>query len=151
MFAFAIFDENKLTLAVDFFGEKPIYYSSSKDGFYFSSEAGPLIKLLGLKVNNIKRNILEFKIFGYINHPQTGYKDLFKLGPSTIIDVKKDNGKIELNSKKYWVPEERNFSTLKPRAITKENIKTINKYNIKRTKLKQSTETKFVSHSKIIF
>lgn len=125
MFAFAIFDENKLTLAVDFFGEKPIYYSSNKDGFYFSSEAEPLIKLLGLKVNNIERNMLEFKIFGYINHPQTGYKDLFKLGPSTIIDVKNDNGKIELNSKKYWVPEERNFSTLKPREITKENIKTI--------------------------
>lgn len=125
MFAFSIFDNDILTLAVDFFGEKPIYYSSNKDGFYFSSEAGPLIKLLGLKVNNTQKNILEFKIFGYLNHPLTGYKDLFKLGPSSIIDIKKDNGKIELNKKKYWVPKERNFNEKKTRVITRENIKII--------------------------
>ncbi len=89
MFAFAIFQNNNLFLSVDFFGEKPLFYYISKDGIYFSSEANPLIKLLNLKIINDKRNNLEFSLFGYINSPNTGYKNLYKVEPSTCIIASK--------------------------------------------------------------
>ena len=40
MFAFSIYDKNtnKLYIARDFFGEKPLYYSIINDGLYFSSD-----------------------------------------------------------------------------------------------------------------
>ena len=52
MFAFAIYDENKLYLATDYFGEKPIYYFKEGSKFFFSSEIKPLIDILNDKSLN---------------------------------------------------------------------------------------------------
>ncbi len=40
MFAFSIYDKtvNKIFIARDFFGEKPLYYSLDNDNFYWCSE-----------------------------------------------------------------------------------------------------------------
>ena len=125
MFAFAIFQNNNLFLSVDFFGEKPLFYYISKDGIYFSSEANPLIKLLNLKIINDKRNNLEFSLFGYINSPNTGYKNLYKVEPSTCIIASKKNNTIQISKKKYWNAPERVFEKGRVRPFSKENIKSI--------------------------
>ena len=125
MFAFAIFQNNILFLSVDFFGEKPLFYYISKDGIYFSSEANPLIKLLNPKIINDKRNNLEFSLFGYINSPNTGYKNLYKVEPSTCIITSKKNNKIQISKKKYWNAPERVFEKGRVRPFSKENIKSI--------------------------
>ena len=67
MFAFACFKNKKLFLAVDHFGEKPIYYAKREEGIYFSSEAKPLIELLNLSPNRDEKLKMEFILFGYIN------------------------------------------------------------------------------------
>jgi len=125
MFAFAIFQNNNLFLSVDFFGEKPLFYYISKDGIYFSSEANPLIKLLNLKIINDKRNNLEFSLFGYINSPNTGYKNLYKVEPSTCIIASKKNNTIQISKNKYWNAPERVFEKGRVRPFSKENIKSI--------------------------
>lgn len=125
MFAFAIFQNNNLFLSVDFFGEKPLFYYISKDGIYFSSEANPLIKLLNLKIINDKRNNLEFSLFGYINSPNTGYKNLYKVEPSTCIIASRKNNTIQISKKKYWNAPERVFEKGRVRPFSKENIKSI--------------------------
>ena len=125
MFAFAIFQNNNLFLSVDFFGEKPLFYCISKDGIYFSSEANPLIKLLNPKIINNKRNNLEFSLFGYINSPNTGYKNLYKVEPSTCIITSKKNNIIQISKKKYWNAPERVFEKGRVRPFSKENIKSI--------------------------
>lgn len=53
MFAFAIYDGQKIFLARDRFGIKPLFYSFSKEKFAFSSERKPLL-FLGINWNDIK-------------------------------------------------------------------------------------------------
>jgi len=125
MFAFAVFQKHSLFLSVDFFGEKPLFYSISKDGIYFSSEANPLIKLLNLKlINDLKTN-LEFSVFGYINSPNTGYENLYKVEPSTYIKASIKNSKICISKEKYWKPNERIFEKGKIRPFSSKDIKSI--------------------------
>lgn len=51
MFAFSIFDKrkDKLYIARDFFGEKPLYYYSDSSSFYYGSELKSLISVLDKK------------------------------------------------------------------------------------------------------
>lgn len=125
MFAFAVFQKHSLFLSVDFFGEKPLFYSISKDGIYFSSEANPLIKLLNLKLINDLKNNLEFSVFGYINSPNTGYENLYKVEPSTYIKASIKNSKIYISKEKYWKPNERIFEKGKIRPFSSKDIKSI--------------------------
>ena len=51
MFAFSIHDKvkNKVFIARDFFGEKPLYYTKTKTDFIYGSELKSIIKYLVLK------------------------------------------------------------------------------------------------------
>ena len=99
MFAFAYFNDNKLSLAIDSFGEKPLYWHESDKGFYFSSEPAPLVEMLKLEVLNDPSLITEFLLLGYIASPNTIYKGLYRCEPSTLITV----GRRGVESvSKYW-------------------------------------------------
>ncbi|MBD1109341.1 asparagine synthase (glutamine-hydrolyzing) [Pelagibacterales bacterium SAG-MED50] len=125
MFAFACFKNEKLFLAVDHFGEKPLYYAKMKDGIYFSSEAKPLIELLKLSLTNNKKLKMEFTLFGYINSPNTIYQNLFKLEPAHYIECTTHDKKIRLNKKKYWAVKPRSFSSGAIQPISKDKIENI--------------------------
>jgi len=125
MFAFACFKDKKLFLAVDHFGEKPLYYAKLKEGIYFSSEAKPLIELLKLSLTPDKKLKMEFILFGYINSPNTIYQNLFKLEPAHYIECTTQDKKIRLNKKKYWTVKPRSFSSGIIQPISKDKIKNI--------------------------
>ncbi len=128
MFAFACFKNKKLFLAVDHFGEKPIYYAKREGGIYFSSEAKPLIELLNLSPNRDEKLKMEFMLFGYINSPNTIYKNLFKLEPAHYLECINKEKKIRINKNKYWESKSRSFDsgTVKPIGkIEIQNIKDI--------------------------
>src|SRR5690606_33030651 len=85
MFALSIYDiaENKILLARDIFGKKPLYYST-KNGFEFSSELNAFKTLHGsLKIN--PEAINHFLAIGYILNPLSPYCDIEMLPPSTIL------------------------------------------------------------------
>ena len=125
MFAFACFKDKKLFLAVDHFGEKPIYYAKIKEGIYFSSEAKPLIELLKLPPNKDEKLKMEFILFGHINNPNTIYENLFKLEPAHYIECIKKDKEIRLNKKKYWEAKRRSFNSGSIQPIGKDNIQNI--------------------------
>lgn len=104
MFAFALYDkEEKITFcARDRFGEKPFYYHTTNDTFYFASE----MKALWAAGINKEPNLR--KVFLYLaynaqddtkNLNHTFYKNISILEPAQYLIIK--NGKI-INIKKYW-------------------------------------------------
>jgi asparagine synthase (glutamine-hydrolysing) len=71
MFAFALWDgeQNKLYLARDRFGEKPLFVHESSDGIAFASEMPPLIRLAGGALRENKAATGLFFLYSYIPAP----------------------------------------------------------------------------------
>ena len=98
MFAISLFDKflNKIYLAKDRFGEKPLYYFHTKKNnqFFFTSDLIVLSKtdLISKEINDYALS-LYFK-YNYIPSPFSIYKDIYKLEPGTILEYNIDNNKI---------------------------------------------------------
>lgn len=96
IFAFAFLDlvNQKLFIARDFFGVKPLYYSSTEKKFLFSSELRPIEALLKNKntidINNLS-TLLRLK---YLPSPHTLYENVFKVRPGHYIEINLLNEKL---------------------------------------------------------
>ena len=107
MWAFAIWDEKKqeLFLSRDPFGEKPLYYYLTQNGFFFGSEI-KFIKSLCKKdfkknVELIKKNLF----LGYkslFKNNETYYNEIYNLENGTNLKI---NLNLNLIKKKYWSPK----------------------------------------------
>src|ERR1700736_5009992 len=100
MFAFAIWDQKqqKLLLARDRVGIKPLYYAVTAQSVVFASEMKAI-----LVDPQIKREILPSTVdrsltFGYVPGEETLLKGIYKLPPGSFMIVK--NGQTEV--KQYW-------------------------------------------------
>jgi len=101
MWAFALWDSrtNKLILARDRFGVKPLYYVSTNSYFAFSSELKPLISLnpRSFEINDIR--IPYFVIYGNrLNNEDTYIKNIFRVRASHYL-VYKDSS---ISIKRYY-------------------------------------------------
>jgi len=103
MFAFAVYKNGGLTLATDLFGEKPLYWVQNNNGFYFSSEPMPLIKMLGLSMSSDQDVFFEFMTLGYVIQPNTAFVGLNTCPPATVIEI---NPNFSISARKYWTPPE---------------------------------------------
>ena len=103
MFAFALYDGQQLHLAVDPFGEKPLYWAETHDGVYFASEPNPLVDLLNLTSDFTTENVTSFLSFGFLPSPNTGYQNLYRLSPGTHQTWSSPKTKT---SNIYWHPTE---------------------------------------------
>ncbi len=87
MFAFSIYDKNinKLFIARDFFGEKPLYYTQQDDKFIWASELKSIINGMPTKpqIDNMGLNLF-FKLT-YIPAPYTIYQNIYKLEPNQFL------------------------------------------------------------------
>ena len=81
MFAFSIFDKqkNKVYIARDFFGEKPLYYCKTNNQFLWASELKSIIDLINYKPKISKTGLNLFFKLTYIPAPFTIYENIFKL------------------------------------------------------------------------
>ncbi len=72
MFAFAIYDriENTLFLARDFFGIKPLYFTSYRNGFAFASEIKALLCLSQVSRKANAQKVYEYLRFGLTDHSE---------------------------------------------------------------------------------
>lgn len=101
MFAFAIWDarKRKLFVARDRVGEKPLYYSVTKNGtFVFGSELKCVLEHPAVEREIDPEAVDAYLTFGYVTDPLSIFKDIKKLPPGhslTLID-----GKLEI--KQYW-------------------------------------------------
>lgn len=102
MFGIALWDrkQQKLILARDRMGEKPLYYTQTKDGFFFGSE------LKSILVNrNIEQSIESEAVWHYFSlnnvpAPLTIYKDIYKLLPGECLVYQENT----IRKQKYWKP-----------------------------------------------
>jgi asparagine synthase (glutamine-hydrolysing) len=100
MFAFVIWDkvENTLFGARDRFGQKPLLYAKTNDGFVFASEIKAILKsgLVERKLN--LRAVDSLLETGSVRQPDTMIQNVFHLPPATALKIK--NG--EWTSWSYW-------------------------------------------------
>ncbi|TYB76232.1 asparagine synthase (glutamine-hydrolyzing) [Bizionia myxarmorum] len=99
MFAFSIHDKkkNKLIIARDFFGEKPLYYTQTANGFYYASELKSIIKVLPNKPPISKIGLNLFFKLTYIPAPFSIYEGIQKLEANHFISYDLDDHSLSIS------------------------------------------------------
>ncbi len=116
MWAFALYDraEQKLLLSRDRFGEKPLYYRQTSEGFYFASETNTLHSLCGVKPSVNTDHLLRYIVNGHKSLYKTEegfFHDISELGFAQNAWV---NGLDPIRPFNYWRP------TVQPSSMSKE-------------------------------
>jgi asparagine synthase (glutamine-hydrolysing) len=114
MFAFAIWDQNKqrLFLARDRIGIKPLYYYENKQGLFFSSEVKALLPFIdNLEISHT--GLAEYFLFQYPLAEDTLFQGVKQLlaGHCIIIEKNKAFSTYKFNVKQYWNVKYRNKYT----------------------------------------
>ena len=99
MFAFSIYDKtvNKVFIARDFFGEKPLYYTKTNDHFIWASELKSIIKTLPAKPCINARSLNLFLQLTYIPAPYTIYDDIHKLEANHYLEFDCSNFSFQIH------------------------------------------------------
>ncbi len=101
MFAFAIYDAStqKLFLARDRFGIKPLYYYFQDGDFLFSSSIDAIKKNINKRLNLDYDAVSHFFSIGYIPSPLTIYKEVRKINAGECIQI--NTFTFELNQEEW--------------------------------------------------
>jgi asparagine synthase (glutamine-hydrolysing) len=101
MFALALWDrlEQKLTLARDRIGEKPLYYGLVDEVFVFGSELKALRAHPGARFEIEPGAVSLMLRYGYVPSPLSIYRGIFKLPPGTLLQVTPD---LSICDPKAW-------------------------------------------------
>jgi asparagine synthase (glutamine-hydrolysing) len=116
MFAFALWDEKrqKLLLARDRVGKKPLLYSMFAGGLVFASEFQAI-----LRHPRVSREVNEFALSHYLSFlcvpaPHTAFRDVRKLEPGHILTWQ--NGDVQV--RRYWSLDFKNkVAITEPEAV----------------------------------
>ena len=100
MFAMAIWDgrNERLVLARDRMGKKPLYYTVQNGRLVFASELKSLMTLPGISKEIDPGSIDLYLTYQYIPHPHSIYKGIHKLPPGHFAVF--ENGSLRIE--KYW-------------------------------------------------
>lgn len=122
MFAFAIWDEKnqKLFVARDRFGIKPLYYWSDGKLLLFGSEPKTILEYQGFKKKIDDESLSLYFYLGYIPSDKSIYKSIYKLKPGHYLAFDKSGLKI----KKY-------FELKKDNGIENTDLKTLIEKSVK--------------------
>ncbi len=93
MFSIAIYDtiNNKLTLARDSFGIKPLYFYKNKNFFCFGSEIKAIKKHPNLNLSISKQAFSEYLWFGNPMGNNTIYNEINEIKPGSYLEINKNN------------------------------------------------------------
>jgi len=99
-FAFAIWDQRKerLFIARDRIGKKPLYYTYKNQTLIFASEIKALLQDPEVSVEVNRLAITDYLSYGYTPTPETMFKGIKKLPPAHFMIYEKGNIRLE----KYW-------------------------------------------------
>jgi len=100
MFAFALWDKRKqkLMIARDKFGEKPLYYGVFGNKLIFASELKVLLENPAVKGEINLDSLRQFLSFDYVPAPNSIFKGISKLPAAHFLSV--ENG--EIKTRRYW-------------------------------------------------
>lgn len=117
MFAFAIWDERKqkLFLARDRFGIKPLYYYLDNHAFIFASEIKGIIEYPFVTREIDYSSVCDYFAYRYVPSPKTIWKNIFKLPPAHYLEFS-SSGKLTLNE--YWKLQFSNKQPSEAKAVS---------------------------------
>lgn len=118
MFAFGIWDERneRLFLARDRLGQKPLFYHSDESAFRFGSTIKALLADSAVTPTPDYRAIREYLTYQYVPNPRTGFEGIKKLGPGEYMIVDDDS----VTRETYWsLPNDKELS-LSKREVQKQ-------------------------------
>ncbi|MBI5144005.1 MAG: asparagine synthase (glutamine-hydrolyzing) [Candidatus Omnitrophica bacterium] len=100
MFAFAIWDakNEKLFLARDRFGKKPLYYAIFDNQFIFGSELKAILKHPSVRKEIDLNALSKYLAYEYIPSPYSIFKNIRKLEPGSRLTL--ENGSYRVG--RYW-------------------------------------------------
>ncbi|TBN06519.1 asparagine synthase (glutamine-hydrolyzing) [Hyunsoonleella flava] len=98
MYGFSIFDKNinKVFIARDFFGEKPLYYTNNNKQFIWASELKSIINVLPVKPEISKKGLNLFLRLTYVPAPYSIYDNILKLEANHYIEYNLANHEISI-------------------------------------------------------
>lgn len=104
MFAFAIWDEKKqkLFLARDRLGKKPLKYYIGDHFLVFASELKAFIDMPGVPREIDEEAIHHYLTFQYVPSPMTGFKEIKKLSPAHFLTVDLSHSTPKIHESQYW-------------------------------------------------
>lgn len=105
MFAFAHWNRRtrRLILARDRFGEKPLYYGETPDGFLlFASEVGALGAARLMDLDHAPDAIADYFLYGYVPEPKSIYRQVRRLPPASLMTAGASGG---ASITRYWRPD----------------------------------------------
>jgi asparagine synthase (glutamine-hydrolysing) len=115
MFAFAIWDarSERLFLARDRFGEKPLFLSDLGSGVCFASEIKALLRVPGVERTVNLEAVWDYLAYRYVPGPKTLFRGIRKLPPGTIAVWERGT----LKEERYWTaPDRRPHQPAPPRG-----------------------------------
>ncbi len=100
MFAIALWDDrnNKLLLARDRLGQKPLYYSFFHNTLIFGSELKAVIAHPQVKKELDFFSLAKYLNYEYVPVPQTIFKNIYKIRPSEYLIFRQG----EIKKREYW-------------------------------------------------
>lgn len=100
MFAFAVWDDKqqKLLLARDRLGKKPLHYALHNGRLYFGSEIKTILSVVPELAEVNRTALLQYMYLGYIPDPATGFARIHKLPPGHLLEFERG----EVRIRKYW-------------------------------------------------
>ena len=105
MFAIALWDQKnqRLLLARDPLGEKPLYYAVSDDGWLlFGSEINAVLAGLGTTPPIRPDAVADYFAYGYVPDPKSIFEGIFKLEPGHKLVAEHGMDRGKLRSEAYW-------------------------------------------------
>jgi asparagine synthase (glutamine-hydrolysing) len=104
-FAFALWDarHERLFLARDRFGEKPLYLYEADGALYFASEMKALLKLPQVPRGVDLASVWDYLAYRYVPGPHTLFSAIRKLPPATAATW--HNGRLQ--EVRYWTPPDK--------------------------------------------
>jgi len=109
MFAFAIWDgaREKLFLARDRFGKKPLFVHVRDDALFFSSEIKSLLTCPEVRVDVDRQAVWEYLSYRYVPGPATLFAGIRKIAPGSFAVWEKG----ELREHRYYTPPDQQALT----------------------------------------
>jgi asparagine synthase (glutamine-hydrolysing) len=104
MFAFAYWNRSTrtLTLGRDRFGEKPLYYCETPEGFLlFASEIGALRAARLMEFDHAPDALADYFFYGYVPEPKSVYRQVARLAPASLMTIGPGR---RPSIQRYWRP-----------------------------------------------
>lgn len=102
MYAGAVLDRRSESLLLfrDRFGIKPLYYTESPDGFFFSSEIKPLLAVSRTPAELDRRALPLYFTYRFVPGERTAFRGILRLPPGSFLRMDLRSG--EIRRERYW-------------------------------------------------